>query len=373
MLFSKIYGAGEVKKSLVKAIQNNHVAHAQLFYGLEGSPNLAMALAFATFINCENKSSTDSCGTCPSCQKMTKLIHPDVHFVYPAYKKASKEQDKHKSELAIRWRANVIENPYRNLSEWSHQIDAENKQCIISVDDAREIVKGVSLKAFEGEYKIIIIWLPELMNVSAANSILKVLEEPPQKTLFLLVTNDLNKNLTTILSRCQVVQVPKSEDEDTVQFLTDTFQISNEEAQRIALLCEGNLNQASKMAQDTGGAERDYFKNWMRMCYAVNYAALIKLADEFSKKSKEFQKGLMLEGINIMRSLLMYHVELNSLMRIPEDEKEFVQKFSKIVTEEKLDDISAMLDDAFYHLERNANAKITFFDLSLNLAKTLRG
>lgn len=372
MLFSEVVGAEKVKETLRHSLSANHVAHAQLFYGLEGAPNLAMALAFATYLNCDNPTEQDACGKCPSCLKMQKLVHPDLHFVYPAYKKASKEQEKHRAQLATSWRSFVLENPYQSLVEWSACTDAENKQCIISVEESREIIKSVSLKAFEGKFKVFIIWLPEMMNISAANSILKVLEEPPKNTVFLLVTNELEKNLTTIQSRCQVIQIQRANDEETAAYLKDKYSLSENEAHKVALLSEGNLNQASKMALHAENAERDYFKNWMRSCYALKYAELVAEADSFSKRSKEFQKSLMLEGVNLMRSILMYHSSLDDLMRIPDDERDFIEKFSKVVDEERLSAITDLLQEAHYHIERNASPKILFMDLSLNLAKSLR-
>lgn len=372
MRFSDIPGLVDLKKSLIHSISMNHVAHAQLFFGKPGSGNLAMAMAYATYLNCEQKSATDSCGKCASCSKMDKMIHPDLVSVFPAYKKEKKEQEKHKAFLAESWRSFMIESPFGILNDWNNHISADNKQSIISVDEGREIIQRISLKSFEGEFKIVLIWLPELMNISAANSILKVLEEPPEKTLFLLVTNDLERNLTTILSRCQTVNVPLFSDEDIAKTLENVYQKNKPEAQRIALMSDGNMNQAIKLTEESVTEERSYFKEWMRNCYALNYSELAKGADLYQKRSKESQRLLMTEGVNLMRGLLIHQVSLEDLMRLPDEELDFVNKFSKVVTVSKIPEIQRQLEEAMYHIERNANAKIVFMDLSLQLGQIMR-
>ncbi len=372
MRFSDIPGLVDLKKSLIHSVSESHVAHAQLFFGKPGSGNLAMAMAYATYLNCEKKSATDSCGKCSSCSKMDKLIHPDLISVFPAYKKEKKEQDKHRGFLAESWRTFMSDTPFGIINDWNNHIGAEKKQSIISVDEGREIIQRISLKAFEAEYKIVLIWLPELMNTSAANSILKVLEEPPEKTLFLLVTNDLERNLTTILSRCQTVNVPLFNDEDIAKTLENFDHKNKPEAQRIALMSDGNMNQAIKLTEESVTEERSYFKEWMRNCYALNYPELAKGADSFQKRSKESQRLLMTEGVSLMRGLLIFQVELDELMRLPEEELDFVTKFSKVVTADKIPSIQFQLEEAMYHIERNANPKIVFMDLSLQLGQLLR-
>ena len=207
MRFSDIIGLEDTKQQLIAAVKSNHVAHAQLFFGSEGSANLALALAFATYINCTNQSDSDSCGTCASCTKIDKLVHPDVQFIFPV---SSTKKVTGKSVVSSsymnEWRSFILNNPYSGIEQWSASYGAENKQSNISKEESRNIIKNLSLKAFEAEYKIMLIWLPEFMHPSAANGILKILEEPPKKTIFLLVTNDYEKLLTTILSRCQFLR-----------------------------------------------------------------------------------------------------------------------------------------------------------------------
>ncbi len=371
MLFSNIIGLNESKEHLIKAINSGHVAHAQLFMGKEGTANLALALAYATYLNCENRQENDACGTCPSCRKMINGVHPDVHFTFPNYSVASKDKEKHAAEVKASWRTFLKENPYRNLSDWSNYIEAENKQCIISVDEGREIIKGITLKAFESEFKIVLIWLPELMNQSAANSILKVLEEPPEKTIFLLVTNDKDKNLTTILSRCQLVNIPRFSDEEIGGYLKNR-NVDEEMIQKAISLADGNLNLAIKLSEDLSDSSHELFRNWMRACFSRSLNDLVEMADTFQTFSKENQKALFQYGINIMRELLLFHSQTDSLKRLLDDEKKFVDGFAKVVTIDKVPLISDMLGEASYHVERNASPKITFMNLSLQLTQVLK-
>ena len=372
MLFSKIVGLTSVKDSLRQSVKNNHIAHAQMFLGTEGSANMAMALAYATFVNCENKQEVDACGTCPSCVKMEKLIHPDVQFVMPSISIASGDKDKQRSERLTAWRPFLLSNPYASLIDWANHLDAENKQCIISVEESRSIVKNISLKAFEGEYKIVLLWLPEMMNQSAANSILKILEEPPAKTLFLLVSNDLEKNIATIISRTQIVTLPSFQINEVAETLINTFGIGEEVANQASQLEPSNVNEALKLCSGEESDINATFQNWMRLCYSRNLTDIVMLAEDFQKMSKTNQKGLLQFGINVTRNLLLYQSDAKQLLRLKDSERAFVEGFSKVITMDKLMAFSSSLNTAFFHLERNANPKVIFLDLSLNIATLLK-
>ncbi len=373
MLFSDIYGLTDIKQALTNSVKQNHVAHAQMFIGRKGSANLALALAFATYVNCENTVENDACGECDSCKKMEKHIHPDVHFVYPSYKKSGKEVDNHKTFLQKTWREFLIASPYRVEFDWAETIQADNKQCIISVDNARYIKQFLSLKSFKGGYKIVLVWMPEKMNIPAANAILKNLEEPPEKTLFLLVTSDIEKNITTIISRCQSVQIPPFSDVEVTTFLESKMQLLPEESGRIALMADGDLHEAIKLIDHNNSDEVEaYFQTWMRTCYGMKFDILVKDADKYSKTSKDAQKMLFQVGLNTMRNILLMHGEVQDLIRAQEEDKQFVQKFSVVVTREKLENIVPLLEEAYYHIERNVNAKIVFLDLSLSISKIFK-
>ncbi|OEK02380.1 DNA polymerase III subunit delta [Roseivirga sp. 4D4] len=372
MRFQDIPGLDSTKQKLVEAVASSHVAHAQLFAGTEGSANLAMALAFATYLNCENPSSTDSCGECSSCQKNAKFIHPDVNFIFPSAATTKlKREDATSEKFLNEWRVFLQDSVYGNVSDWSSHFGWENKLLMIPRQESRNIVKALSLKAFEGQFKVMIIWLPELMNTNAANGILKILEEPPEKTVFIMVSNDANKLLTTILSRTQQFRIPAFSDEEIKNAISSDG-VSDERASQIAYMAEGSMRTALQMMDGEDNETQNYFKNWFRQCFTYNFTELISMADEFQKKGKDFQKELLGVGSSLMRESLIYTAQATEICRIPAEEEDFIQKFGKVFTPEKIMEVSPKLDEAQYHIERNANPKILFLDLSLTIAQIAR-
>lgn len=372
MRFQDIIGLEEVKQKLIEAVRSDHVAHAQLFLGAEGSANLAMALAFANFLNCENRQKDDACGVCASCTKNAKFIHPDLHFVFPtAATLKIKREDATSEKFLKEWRDYLIKTPYGNLSDWSFHFGWENKQLLIPRQESRNIITNLSLKAFEGKFKIMLIWLPELMNGNAANGILKVLEEPPAKTIFLMVSNDENKLLTTIRSRVQLLKVPSFSDENVQAKLKETG-LDQAKTEEIAYLAEGNMREALSLAAGGQNIGSDQFKQWMRFCFTFDFQALVKMADEFQSGGKEFQKGLLSSGSKVMRDTLIHQYGVEKLERIPESEKGFVANFSKVFSTEKIAEVVPKIEEASYHIERNANPKILFLDLSIAIAQIAR-
>ncbi|KYG82511.1 DNA polymerase III subunit [Roseivirga echinicomitans] len=373
MGFQDIPGLEEVKNKLIEAVKVDHVAHAQLFLGAEGSANLPMALAFATYLNCLNKQENDACGECSSCTKQAKHIHPDVHFVFPtAATPKIKREDATSEKFLKEWRDYLLKSPYGNVSDWSFHFGWENKQLIIPRQESRNIITNLSLKAFEGKYKVMLIWLPELMNSNAANGILKVLEEPPEKTIFLMVSNDENKLLTTIRSRVQLMKIPSFTDENILSTVSKVDGLSAERAQEINYLAEGNMREALHLVQGGQDAMGVQFKQWMRLCFTFDFQALVKMADEFQSGGKEFQKGLLNTGSKVMRDTLIHQYEVTELERIPDAEKGFVANFGKVFNAEKIAGAVPKIEEASYHIERNANPKILFLDLSLAIAQIAR-
>lgn len=342
------------------------------FFGKEGSANLALAVAYATLLNCENKTpgSTDACGTCPSCYKFNRLIHPDLHFIVPTAttKQISKRDEALSSAFMKEWREFFLKNPYGTLKEWSVAFGAEGKQCIIPVEDGRNIIRSLALKAFEAEYKVLIIWLPELMNVNAANAILKILEEPPAKTLFLLVANNSENMLATIQSRTQLVLVRPFQDEEIVQFLTENMKIAPEHASKIAMLADGNMNDAQRFINEAQDLSQDAFRDWMRVCFRFDIPSMIKEADRFNDLEKESQKSLLQYAINMLRESFAYKFGGESLVRADKQVLDFIKNFSKVIHERNVEILSEKFTETFFHLERNANARILFLNLSLQIA-----
>ncbi|UHG91839.1 ATP-binding protein [Spirosoma oryzicola] len=379
MQFSEIIGHTETKELLLRAVQTNHLAHALLFDGPTGSANLALALALAQYVNCEDKQhagefALDSCGRCASCIKMQKLVHPDLHMVFPV---ANLAKGKTSEAYLTSWRKFVLDQPYRTLSEWLETTGADNKQGNISAEEARNILQKLSLKSYEGAYKIMLIWLPELMNVTSANALLKVLEEPPAQTLFLLVTNQPDKLLITILSRTQRVAVRAFTDEEVATYLRQHLNLDETTARRTAYLADGNLAMAlglsrSESDQSTTTDRHTWFADWMRTCYRQDLITLVKQADQFDGFSKEKQKGLLEYSIRIYRDLFLWQQGAGALLRLPDDEMAFVKNFSKILTINHIERIVQDLNEAAYHLERNARAKMIMLDMSLTFSRLIR-
>ncbi|MCK8492366.1 DNA polymerase III subunit delta [Spirosoma sp. RP8] len=379
MQFSEIIGHTETKELLLRAVQTNHLAHALLFDGPTGSANLALALALAQYVNCEDKQhagefALDSCGRCASCIKMQKLVHPDLHMVFPV---ANLAKGKTSEAYLTSWRKFVLDQPYRTLSEWLETTGADNKQGNISAEEARNILQKLSLKSYEGAYKIMLIWLPELMNVTSANALLKVLEEPPAQTLFLLVTNQPDKLLITILSRTQRVAVRAFTDEEVATYLRQHLNLDETTARRTAYLADGNLAMAlglsrSESDQSATTDRHTWFADWMRTCYRQDLITLVKQADQFDGFSKEKQKGLLEYSIRIYRDLFLWQQGAGALLRLPDDEMAFVKNFSKILTINHIERIVQDLNEAAYHLERNARAKMIMLDMSLTFSRLIR-
>lgn len=372
MRFSEIPGLQAAKKQLIHAVQGNHVAHAQLFYGQEGSANLALALAYATYINCKDPSDNDSCGTCESCTKMNRLIHPDLQFVFPvSATKSVTGKNVVSASYLKEWRAFLTDNPYKSLEDWSAFYGAENKQANISKEESRNIIKSLTLKSFEAEYKVLIIWLPEYMNAFAANGILKILEEPSEKTLFLLVTCDYEKLLTTILSRCQLFKVPSFSDEELAQYLIETKAIEPEKAKKVAILAEGSLKSALEHLDSTEDDAHVMFRDWMRQCWIKDFTSLNGTNESFNRLSKTGQKLFLQYALNMMRQALISEYLVDEKEKLNEHEKDFATKFGKALSTQKLEKISEEFGKAHYHLERNANVKILFMDLSISVGRIM--
>lgn len=366
MKFSDIPGLQSTKEKLCRTVASGKVAHAQLFAGPEGSANFSMALAYAALLNCENQTEEDSCGVCPSCQKISKLIHPDLHFTFPvsaAQKKTGKEVVS--DSFIADWRKFATQNPYRGPVEWSLAFGGEDKQLNISREESRNILRKLSLKSFEGGYKIMIIWLAEYLHPSAANALLKLLEEPPEQTVFLLVTYDSERIIGTILSRVQQLKIRPFNNAEVSSFLIEHYQVESGKAGQLAGIASGNLNQAIKLIDEVEDDTHELFRNWMRVCFTSDYTLMVDWAEKFSKTNKISQKGLLQYGLFVCRESLLIVNDARHSESISEKESSFLEKFAATLNLNLLEKLNSLFNQAFYHLERNANPKILFLDTSL--------
>lgn len=370
MQFSEIPGLPETKAHLLNAVKNNHLAHALLFYGPEGSANLTMPLALATYLYCQNPTETDSCGTCPSCQRMAKLVMPDLNFAFPVIAK-TKETDKEndqKVDMLANWRKFVLEQPYGNIHDYIYFNGFEKKQLNISVGAARQIIQTLSLVSFEGGYKIMMIWGVEFLNPQAANALLKILEEPQQKTIFMLITTQPEQLLTTILSRTQKVMVRGFSDEEIHEYLVSSGLCDDQTAMQISMIADGNLREAMRLVNQVEDQQVAWIRNWFRLCHSKQFKDIFALSDAYHKFDKEAQKSILQTGMNVLREILLKNASVDSLLRTKGDDREFINKISgNVLKEDHIPGLYELFNKAHYHLERNGNAKLIFTDLSMEV------
>lgn len=372
MQFRDIVGHAEVIKRLRGTLEEGRISHAQLFAGPEGCGSLPLALAYVQYIACPHRTAEDSCGTCPSCIKMQKLIHPDLHFSLPVNQEGSTE-NLHTKPFLNAWRETFIRNPWLGLDDWVESLDIGNKQPFISAFEAHEIVKVLHFKSVESAYKFLIIWLPEKMRAEAANRLLKTLEEPPEKTLIILVSQDYGSLLRTILSRTQLVKINRLGVDEAAQILEKITGANAETCRLAAEIEEGNIVKGRWLVQNSEEADEqlDLFRKWMQSCYGFMIPELLRLTDLFSKESREWQKGFFAYALYIIRqTMLMNHN--NQLVHSTRQEAEFIERFRKFFHPGNYSVISEYINEASYHIERNAHSKILFFDLSLLIANVFR-
>ncbi len=368
MQFKNIYGQEDLKQKLIQTANSGRISHAQLFLGPEGSGTLPLAIAYSQYINCLQPTETDSCGICFSCIKFEKLVHPDLHFTFPTI---AIEKKKLSNDFIQEWRETFIANPYISELQWLLKLDTEGKkQGNITSDECRDIIRKLGLTAYEAKYKTVIIWLPEYLRLEG-NIILKLLEEPPPKTLILLVAQDADKVIATILSRTQIVRVHKLQDEDVSAALIQDYQLPEQEAQMLARVSEGNLSMAITLAEAGRSDYHQLFVLWMRACFGNNVADIEVCVAKITGTGREFIKSFIGYSLHMLRSVFLYHYANAQLIKLSVEEKEFMVKFAFTMSSHNLPDITQALNDASYHLERNADLKITFFNLSLYIGSRL--
>jgi len=380
--FKHITGQYEVKHRLIQTVKENRVSHAQLFYGPEGSRKLAMAIAYAQFINCKNRSfdpqspnGGDACGKCLSCIKYDKLIHPDLHFIFPVATTKKVEKKPVSKDFLKTWREVLIGNDFRlNLNDWYKVAGFEKKQGIINAEDCSEILHTLSYKSYESEFKVMIIWMADRLYYAAAPKILKILEEPPEKSLFILITENPEKIINTILSRTQTVRFPKLRDEDITRELTEKNSCPPDDAGRIVPLADGNLTRAVKifLKDEDELFYLEKFVQWMRLCYQNDLAKTMEFVGEMGKLGREKQKNFLAYSERIVRNALLLNYNNPQLARLNREEHDFMARFGRFINHTNILNFTEELEKAQLHIERNANPGILFMDLSMTITILLR-
>jgi DNA polymerase III subunit delta' len=375
MNFSGIPGQKEIKRKLLRSVKEERVSHAQLFAGPEGCGSMALALAYARYISCENRNGEDSCGVCKSCVKYEKLIHPDLHFVFPVIK-GKKATDPVSDNYIEEWREFVKKSPYFTINSWMDSIEVGNSQGMIFASEASEIIKKLSLKTFESDFKIMIIWLPEKMHQATSNKLLKMIEEPPEKTLFILVSEDPDKIIPTILSRCQLVKIPAFSNIDIEKYLTGKYNLSAEKAADFARVSNGNITRAVELCEneESSLANLERFKSLMRFAWKRDIISIINWAEDISTTGREAQKNFIIFSMRLLRENLMLSLDQmkNNLVFLTGEEASFADKFHPFINQNNIYSLNEEFNLVYTHIEANGNAKIVFLDLALKVTRLIR-
>ncbi|MFC4211873.1 ATP-binding protein [Pedobacter lithocola] len=369
MQFKEIIGQQRIKQQLVQTVKENRVSHAQLFLSPVGSGALPLALAYAQYINCLDKGEEDSCGVCSSCRKYERLIHPDLHFSYPFFASTS---IKTAVDVLEEWRSMLLQDAYFDMDIWRSKLEAANKQANIPIAECHDIIKKLSYKAFEAETKVLIMWLPEYLDKSG-NALLKLIEEPPANTLFILVAQSQDQILSTILSRTQIVKIPKLTNHEVSQFLLEHSGLTENQASDYSFLTDGNLIEAKALAADNQNDSSGIFTSWLRNGFSNKVPELIDFTEVAAKWGRENQKNFLKYGINYLRECCLIISGAEAMVKLPPLTLETAKKLSThVLTLPMAEAIIAELEKAHYHIERNANPKILFLDVSLQLVKIIK-
>ena len=376
MHFKDVVGHIKVKELLINSYQNDRTAHAQIFLGKEGNGALAMALAYAQYLLCEQPLAKDSCGNCNACKKGNKQVHPDIHFSYPTVgsKKIS-------TDFITDWRSMILSNPYLSINQWLERIEADNKQGNITAGECLSIVQRLSYKASEGRYRIMILWLPEFLG-KEGNRLLKLIEEPRPNTIFILVSEQADKILNTILSRCQLINFARLDDDEIAQYLSSQFSLSAEHSQNIAYLSEGNINKAQHLMNEQSNNNSKLFIEWLRVCYRGQPKAMVDWVEGMitgKHKSKDFfAKTGRKDQVHFLKYALFFLREFMTLqqghdkIRLQDKAFETAHNMLKVLHTDAIIEMMQLFDEMSFHIERNANPKILFLDASIKMHHIIR-
>lgn len=373
MLFNQIIGQDHIKKHLQTSAINGRVPHAQLFVGKEGCGTLPMAIAYAQFLLCNFSDNVDACNL-----KCNKLQHPDLHFAFPVTTNDSVKKHPVSNLFLEDWRDFIETQPYGSLFNWLQHIGVENKQGLIGVDEAEDVVKKLKLKSYEGGFKVMIIWMAEKMNIAAANKLLKLIEEPPEKTVFLLITENEEQIINTIKSRCQALHFPALSEQDIANALVVNHQAEDNKAANIAHQAEGNFNKALHLLHNDSSdlVFEEWFVTWIRTAFKAKGNAavvqqLIGWSEAIAKSGRETQKRFLEYCLQFFRQALLLNYKTDNLVFMESKTGFQLSKFAPFVHSGNILDIEKEISEAIYHIERNGNAKIILLDLSMKLTRFL--
>ncbi|MDR1719712.1 MAG: DNA polymerase III subunit delta [Dysgonamonadaceae bacterium] len=374
MYFRDIIGQDAVKQQLIRSAQSGVVPHARLAYGNEGAGALPLMIAYARYLNCTDRKADDACGHCPSCLKFNNYAHPDLHFAFPVYKKKGKNEDPVCDEFLNEWRACLKEHPYFSLQSWLNHINAGNAQGLIYTKESDEIIKKLSLKIYEAEYRILILWLAEKMHEKCANKLLKIIEEPYDKTVILLVSNNPEEVIGTIRSRSQLLHIPPIAPEALSNALTTRYDLPPEEAKSIVHLAGGDYLKAQEILENNADQALflELFIIIMRNCWRKDVRNMKAKADDFASLGREKQKLFLSFAQQLIRENFVFRLNEPDMNYMNSDEAAFSENFSPYVNERNVVDLMTELELAEKHITQNGNPRMIFFDLSMKIAVLLK-
>lgn len=368
MLFKEVIGQHKIKRRLISGVKNNKISHAQLFLGREGSGKLPLALAYAQYLNCTNRQADDACGQCNSCVKAQRLIHPDIHYTYPTI--GTKVVSTH---FIKEWRIAIKNNPYLNIFDWLQHIKAENKQGNITRNECNEIIKKLSLTAYEGNFKVLILWGAEYL-AKEGNTLLKIIEEPPKNTVFLLIAENEQLILNTIISRTQLIPVPRLSDEDISQYVQQQYQLNQQDALQIALLSDGNLHTALKMIGNentkniTDNMNAQLLQLWFTNILNLQAAYFLQLSENFAELGREAQKNFLYYTLLFIQQILYLKIVPNKTLMLNSEENRLAQAIIQQTNVMALEQLNTIINTAYANIERNANPRILFLNLTIQVS-----
>ena len=372
MIFSEFSGNSLVKEQLLELYNSNRMPHALLLNGPEGSGHFQIGLSLAALLLCQSPNQSNSCGNCSSCKKIASFHHPDLHFSFPIHLSKT-EHNETSDDLRSVFVEMLIKFKCIGRNNWYNLMGNPNKQGVIGVKESQAVLKKINLKAYEGGAKVLIIWLAEMMNNQAANKLLKLIEEPPDKTYFIFITDQKEKLLPTISSRLQHLDISALNSDEIENYLVNQFQIEKKKASEYAMHANGNLNRAINLHLDSEylNQKLPVFIQWMRLCYTRNIADTIDWVNDFSKTGREQIKDFFSYSLELFRQCVLGHYSIDK-KGLSIEEKNFLEKFSPFINHNNIEELHEVLNEAYYHMERNANSKILLLDVSLKLFKLLK-
>jgi DNA polymerase-3 subunit delta' len=374
MFFCDIIGQEKVKKRLISSVKEERISHAQLFAGPEGNGKLGLAIAYAQYISCRDRNERESCGICSSCRKYAKMIHPDLHFAFPIFKPKGSKKDAYSDDYIAQWREMLLKSHYFSLNQWINLISAENAQVTIYGHESEAILRKLNMKSSEAEYKVMIIWLPEKMNLTCANKLLKMIEEPPSKTLFLLVTEDEGNIIPTICSRTQIIRIPKIEDQDMLKEMEKDDRFDAETIAEMVHCSNGNYLKAIEymLTDDEKILYFETFQKIMRHAFKESIPELLIAAEDLASLGRERQKDFILYALRLIREFFMLNMGKPSLVFLTRMEKDWGLRFSPYINERNVIPINQVFEEGYRHIVLNGNVKIVFSDIFLKIAGLIK-